>query len=250
MIRMSREPSSPTHLFVIIPAAGQGRRMGGASGKQLIPIRGIPVLARTLLAFEAFCAKMRETDDFRMHGILVTSEESTVAVQNLCDEYKISFVERVVTGGATRQESVWNAICVLPFLTRAPSADDIVLVHDGARCFVDFDTILRCFHGAQEHGVCTAAVPVKDTIKQVDSVETCRVTATPDRSKLYVIQTPQAFMYSILTESYTSGQQEKRSATDDTSLAEAIGHPVFLVEGSYSNIKITTKEDLLWAELL
>jgi 2-C-methyl-D-erythritol 4-phosphate cytidylyltransferase len=244
------QAASPIHLYVIIPAAGQGRRMGGTVGKQLIPIGGIPLLAKTLLAFSSFRAKMLASFQFSMHGILVAASDTTTEVQDLCAAYDIDYVERVVEGGVTRQESVWNAILSLPALARPPLPKDIVLVHDGARCFVDSDTILRCYHGALEHGVCTAAVPVKDTIKQVDSPETCQVVSTPERSTLYTIQTPQAFQYSLLYASYAAGHKEKRSATDDTSLAEAIGYPVFLVEGSYANIKITTKEDLVLAELL
>jgi 2-C-methyl-D-erythritol 4-phosphate cytidylyltransferase len=242
--------SIPVHLYVIIPAAGQGRRMGGTSGKQFLPIGGIPLLAKTLLAFSSFGRRMRDTIDLTLHGIVVTSTEAQGEVRQLCITYSIDYVEEIVIGGETRQDSVWNAILSLPALSRPPESDDIVLVHDGARCFVDYDTILRCFHGALEHGICTAAVPVKDTIKQIDSMENRRVIATPDRTSLFSVQTPQAFTYSLLCDSYSAGQKEKRSATDDTSLAEAIGHPVFLVDGSYSNIKITTKEDLLIAELL
>lgn len=244
------QQSLPVHLYVIIPAAGQGRRMGGTSGKQFLPIGGIPLLANTLLAFSSFARRMRETTDLTLHGIVVTSAEAQSEVRDLCTTYSVDFVEEVVIGGETRQDSVWNAILSLPSLSRSPASDDIVLIHDGARCFVDHDTILRCYYGAKEHGICTAAVPVKDTIKQTDSAENRRVIATPDRTSLFVIQTPQAFTYALLHDSYSAGQKEKRSATDDTSLAEAIGHPVFLVDGSYSNIKITTKEDLLFAELL
>jgi len=241
---------SPVHMYVIIPAAGQSRRMGGTSNKQLIPIGGIPVLAMTLLAFENFQKGMNEVDLFCLHGIVVTAPEAIADIRRICDDYRISFVEQVVVGGKTRQESVWNGVCALSGLSRGPDADDVVQIHDGARCFVDFDTILRCYHGALENGICTAAVPVKDTIKQVDSAENARVMSTPDRSTLYAVQTPQSFTYDLLAKSYAAGQEEKRSATDDTSLAEAIGLPVFLVEGTYANIKITTQDDLLWAELL
>ena len=240
----------PLRLYVIIPAAGSSRRMGGTSSKQFIPIGGVPVLARTLLCFEHFCTEQKKTGTFSMHGVLVTSPQSISEAESICRQFKISFIENIIEGGSTRQESVWNGICALQSLAHPPDAGDIVFIHDGARCFVDSGTLTRCLQGASVHGVCAAAVPVKDTIKQVDSSDSCKVTATPDRSKLYAIQTPQAFLFSLLLESYTAGQKENRSATDDTSLAEMIGLPVFLVEGSYSNIKITTPEDLLWADLL
>lgn len=244
------DPAKTERLYVIIPAAGQSRRMGGNASKQFIPVGGIPVLARTLLAFEEFAAQRKAAAPFSMHGILVTSPEAVDEVRKICDDYKISFIEQIIVGGATRQDSVWHGVCTLQELSVVPDAEDTVFIHDGARCFVESDTLHRCLEGAKAHGICAAAVPVKDTIKQVDSAKNRRVTGTPDREKLFAIQTPQAFTYSLLLQSYEAGQNEKRTATDDTSLAEAIGLPVYLVEGSYTNIKITTPEDLLWADLL
>lgn len=240
----------PVRLYVIIPAAGQSQRMGGTSSKQFIPIGGVPVLARTLRTFENYCSEQQKSGAFSMHGILVTSPESIRDAQNICDDFKITFVEKIIAGGATRQESVWKGICALQTLSSPPDAADITFIHDGARCFVDSGILQRCFDGARKHGVCTAAIPVKDTIKQVDPSDCSRVIATPDRATLYAIQTPQAFLHELLVKSYTKGQFEKQTATDDTSLAEMAGLPVYLVEGAYTNIKITTPEDLLWAELL
>lgn len=237
-------------LYVIIPAAGQSRRMGGTESKQLIPVGDIPVLVRTLMAFESFGSQMRKSGPFTVHGILVTAEGSIEDITALCAEYRISFVEKIIAGGQTRQDSVWNGVCALRELDLPPRPDDIIFIHDGARCFVDLGTLRHCLTGAEEFGVCAAAVPLKDTIKQVDSKESKKVVCTPDRSTLYSIQTPQAFQYSLLVRSYESGLKGQRTATDDTSLAEAIGLPVHLVEGSYSNIKITTPDDLLTAELL
>lgn len=247
---VSAERENSGRLYVIIPAAGRSRRMGGTSSKQFTAVGGIPILARTLLALEHFCAEQKAAGPFSLHGILITSPESIEEAGELCSKFNISFVEDIISGGLTRQESVWNGITALQTLRHPPEAQDIVFIHDGARCFVDSGTLARCLSGAREHGVCAAAMPVKDTIKQVDSDIHRQVIATPDRSTLYAIQTPQAFTYPLLLESYTAGQKEKRAATDDTSLAEMIGLPVYLVEGSYSNIKITTPEDLMWAELL
>lgn len=246
----SGEGQVPVSLYVIIPAAGQSRRMGGTSSKQFILIDGIPVLARTLLAFEDFGLLQKKSGRFNMHGILVTSLETMNEAAKICSDFAITFIEKIVAGGASRQQSVWNGIGALQGLPRPPEPRDITFIHDGARCFVDSDILLRCLDGAREYGVCAAAIPVKDTIKQVDLPDSRRVAATPDRATLYAIQTPQAFMFSLLLESYMTGQHEKREATDDTSLAEMIGLPVYLVDGSYTNIKITTPEDLLWAELL
>ncbi|MEI8200046.1 MAG: 2-C-methyl-D-erythritol 4-phosphate cytidylyltransferase [Eubacteriales bacterium] len=246
----SSEERMPVRLYVIIPAAGLGQRMGGTSGKQFIPIGGIPVLARTLLAFEHYCLEQQKAGPFSMHGILVTTPQSVHEAKKICDDFKITFVEKIIAGGSTRQESVWNGICALQTLAVPPEGDDITFIHDGARCFVDSSTLQRCYDGARKYGVCTAAIPVKDTIKQADPADSCKVIATPDRNTLYAIQTPQAFLHALLVKSYTDGQIEKRTATDDTSLAEMAGLPVYLVEGAYTNIKITTPEDLLLAELL
>lgn len=233
------------HLYVIIPAAGQSRRMGGERNKQFIPIDGIPVLVRTLLAFKEYLAVKEQTEPFHLHGVIVTSEPSIPEVLELLQNYGIPFVEKVIPGGMTRQDSVWNGIRSLADLERAPRPDDVVFVHDGARCHVDRGTLERCLEGTLKYGICTAAVPVKDTIKKVDAEGSNKVLSTPDRSMLYAVQTPQAFLYRLLFEAYDAAYRAGRKGTDDTSLAEALGLPVYVVEGSYSNIKITTPEDLL-----
>jgi 2-C-methyl-D-erythritol 4-phosphate cytidylyltransferase len=240
----------PDRLFVIIPAAGQGRRMGSMPNKQFIPVGGIPVLARTLLLFEQFLADQKKSGLFSIHGVLVTTPESISDAALICTKYGITFVEKIVQGGLTRQESVWNGICALSLLESPPKDNDVIFIHDGARCFAETDIFRRCLAAASKYGVCAAAVPVKDTIKQVDSDGSCRVVSTPARDILYAVQTPQAFLYPLLFTSYSEAINKKREATDDTSLAEMAGLPVYLVEGSYLNIKITTPEDLLWADLL
>ncbi len=233
------------HLYVIIPAAGQSRRMGGGRNKQFLPISGIPVLVRTLLAFKNYLTVKEKEGPFFLHAVVVTSEPAIPEVFDLLREYGIRFAERVIAGGETRQDSVWNGVRSLAGLERPPLPDDVVFVHDGARCHVDGGTLERCFEGALRYGICTAAVPVKDTIKQVDARNGGKVLGTPDRAMLYAVQTPQAFLYRLLFKSYEAAHREGRKGTDDTSLAEALGLPVYVVEGSYSNIKITTPEDLL-----
>ncbi len=242
---------APEHLYVIIPAAGQGRRMGDKANKQTLPIGGIPVIVRTLLAFERYSYEKRQKQKkFQLHLVLVTGHELIKESQILCEEYKLSCVEKIVVGGRSRQDSVWEGIVTLGELERPPHAQDVVFVHDGARCFVDSKVLDNCLSGALNYEACAAAVPVKDTIKEILSQEVPKVTRTPERSKLYAIQTPQAFLYHVLLAAYTFGNQNNIQATDDTSLAEAMGLSVYLTEGSYMNIKITTPEDLLLAELL
>ena len=247
---MTRSRKKTESLYVIIPAAGQGRRMGGTTKKQFLPVGGVPVLARTLLAFSSFEKKMNEKLSFRIRCIVVTAEENLPEVQWLCEEFTPGLVEKTVAGGPTRRDSVWNGIKALSSLSVPPCSDDIVFIHDGARCLVDEGTLLRCLEGARQFGVCAAAVAVKDTIKQADAPVNGKVIATPDRTSLFAIQTPQAFRMEDLYHSYAEGIEKNRAATDDTSLAEACGLPVHLVEGSYTNIKITTPEDLLLADVL
>jgi 2-C-methyl-D-erythritol 4-phosphate cytidylyltransferase len=247
---MPDNKQSKDFLYVIIPAAGQGRRMGGSTKKQFLPVGGVPVLARTLLAFSSFEKIMNKKQPFRIRCIVVTAEENLPEVQWLCEEFTPGLVEKTVAGGPTRRDSVWNGIQALSALNVPPKENDIVFIHDGARCLVDAGTLVRCLEGARMFGVCAAAVAVKDTIKQADSPVNGKVISTPDRTTLFAIQTPQAFLMKDLYLSYSEGIKNNQAATDDTSLAEAAGLPVHLVEGSYTNIKITTQEDLLFADVL
>jgi len=247
---MARDSRIEEGIYVIIPAAGQGSRMGGSTKKQFLPVGGVPVLARTLLAFDRFGRSMREKGPFFVRCIVVTAPENLPEVQWLCEEFVPGLVKDTVAGGPTRRDSVWNGIQALARLEHPPKDDDIVFIHDGARCLVDEATLLRCYDGAGKLGICAAAVAVKDTIKEVDEPADKKVVATPDRTRLFSIQTPQAFRMEYLFTSYSEGIRNQRAATDDTSLAEAAGLPVYLVEGSYANIKITTPEDLLIADVL
>lgn len=234
-------------LYLIVPAAGRSTRMAQGTNKQFLPVAGIPVLARTLIAFRDFLPSLPGT---ALRAIILSSEESRDEVEDLCREILDKTTFKVVIGGACRQESVAKGVLSLEELTPKPKSDDTVLIHDGARCLVDADTIRRAIEGAEEFGVCAAAVPVKDTVKRVNNGKERRVVETPDRSALYLIQTPQAFRYDLLQKTYANAGDLLSGATDDASLAEAAGIPVHLVDGSYSNIKITTTEDLYLADCL
>ena len=239
-------------LYVIIPAAGTGSRMGLSDSKQFLEIAGIPVLARTLLAFRNFEAKQ----PIKLHAVVVTSYENIDRVWDLVEQYDIAFVEDVVEGGDTRQDSVAAGIDALSTLMRVPAPSDIVFIHDGARCMVDFETLRACFTGGMFYKVCVAATPCKNTIKMAAAPENTanakmpHVSKTLDRSLLYEVQTPQVFKYGVLVEVFTRAYESGITGTDDTSLAEALGIPVNLVPCSYGNIKITTPEDAALAEFL
>lgn len=149
---------------------------------------------------------------------------------------------RVVAGGAERQNSLQNGFA------KIEEPCNLVVVHDGARPFLDHGILSKALDAAEKHGAVVAAVPVKDTIKIGDTKG--MVQTTLDRSRLWAVQTPQAYQYDILKQALAEAKTMHAYGTDDASLVERIGKPVKIITGSYENIKITTPEDLLLGELL
>ena len=239
-------------LYLIVPAAGLGTRMGISDSKQFFKINGVPVLARTLLAFSEY----KEKTGISIHAVIVTTEDNISRVQELVDEYNISFVEKIVKGGKTRQDSVACGIAALSELETPPGDPDPVFIHDGARCMVDQDTIASCYAGGHIYDVSVAATPCKNTIKMaVAPKEGAKekhplVDQTLDRDTLYEVQTPQVFQYKVLLDVSKRAKEMGITATDDTALAEALGIDVHLIPCSYGNIKITTPEDAAIAEYM
>ena len=216
----------------VIVAAGKGKRMGTEISKQFLPLRGKEILTHTVEKFEA-AKHIRDI-------ILVTGQDSLQDVRDMVQEYNWKKVVSVVAGGKERQDSVWNGL-------QAVSADtEIVLIHDGVRPFVTEEILNDSIETAMEMGGCVAGVPAKDTIK-VCNAENIAV-ATPDRSTLWQIQTPQTFRKELILQAYMQAKEDGFTGTDDASLAEHSGYPVKVIMGSYRNIKITTKEDLLVGE--
>lgn len=158
------------------------------------------------------------------------------------EPYNFQKVAGLVTGGETRQDSVFNGLKALPHDT------DLVVVHDGVRPFVTDEMIFTCLEAAADWGAAVAAVPVKDTIKITDRDEF--VVDTPDRSQLWAVQTPQVFRRDVLIEAHQHAHQKRIQLTDDAALVEQLGLKVKCVMGSYSNLKITTPEDLVVAKAL
>ncbi len=220
---------SPEGLPVIVAAAGSSSRMG--QNKQFLPLAGIPVLARTLIRLQ----KNRAVSSI----ILVVRAEDLFAAQNLADRYGIGKLTDIVSGGKTRQESVMKGI------ERLPQTADKVLIHDGARPLVSEEIIEAVTAALEEYPAVTCAVALKDTVKQVD--EKGMVKATPDRGTLRAVQTPQGVRVKEYREAAAKAG-DLSAFTDDTSLMEAAGFAVKTVPGSYTNIKITTAEDMLIAE--
>lgn len=232
-------------LYIILPAAGQSRRMGSTGNKLLIPIHGISVIERTLQAISRFA----EEKNLAIHIVIATSDNFRPELENILQKPLYSFVEKIIAGGKTRQESVYRAIRAMETLSLPPHSEDILFIHDAARCLIDTETLSRCLDDTRTHKICVAAVPVKDTIKQTQKGKSV-VMQTLERDTLYVIQTPQAFTWQIAKESYENAAQKGIESTDDTSLAEVLGYPVHLTLGSYQNLKITTWEDVRIAEFL
>ena len=212
----------------VIAAAGSSSRMGGRD-KLAEPLDGIPVILRTLAAVEAV-PEIREI-------VVVTREDRVEEYRRLLRQR--SRLWAVVPGGSTRQESVRNGV-------RALSPDcTLAAIHDGARPLVTPEVFARCIEAARSCGAATAAVPVKDTIKLAD--EAGRVLDTPDRSRLWAVQTPQIFDRERYLRAAEEAERRGLSCTDDCQLFEAMGWEVQLVMGDYRNLKLTTPEDFLAA---
>ena len=219
----------------IVLAAGQGKRMHTKIQKQFLEIKGYPVLYYSLRCFQ----DSPLIEDI----ILVTGEESVLYCQKeIVDKYGFTKVTKVIPGGKERYDSVYQGLL-------ACENSDYVLIHDGARPFITEEILERGLTGAEETGACAVGMPSKDTVKIAD--ESGYIAETPDRSKVWMIQTPQIFQYALIRNAPESIRtREMSNVTDDAMVVEQeTGIKVRLAEGSYQNIKITTPEDLGVAEL-
>ena len=221
-------------ISVIIPAAGLGTRMGGIK-KPYMELAGKPILAHTLCAFQR-CSLVDSI-------IIVTAKgDESRCAQDVVTAYGIDKPLSVVTGGITRQESVYNALIELS------SNTDIVVIHDAVRPLLTEDMIIQSINGAKHYGSAIVAVPVKDTIKESDDDRF--VAKTLDRRKLWAIQTPQTFKYDLILKAHLYARENNIQATDDAFLVEQMGQKVKLIMGSYENIKITTPDDFAVAKAI
>ena len=218
----------------IVLAAGSGKRMNSKVHKQYLIIQDRPVLYYSLKAFE---------DSAVDEIVLVVGKgEEEFCRKEIVDKYGISKVKAIVEGGKERYHSVFEGL-------KQTSDADYVLIHDGARPFVNQDIIRRCMQEVQKYQACVVGMPVKDTIKIAD--EEGYAKQTPDRKNVWLIQTPQTFSYALIYEAYGEMlKTEDTAITDDAMVLERIkGKKSKLIEGSYRNIKITTPEDLLIANV-
>lgn len=218
----------------IVLAAGKGSRMNSNELKQFMDLQGHPLVYYSLQVFEQSCV-----DDI----VLVTGEkEEAYCRTQIIEKYNFHKVNKIVSGGSERYLSVYQGLL-------AVEDADIVLIHDGARPFVNHEIIERTICAAQQFGSGIAAMPVKDTIKIAD--EDQFAIQTPDRNRLWMMQTPQTFVYSKIRAAYEKIIARRQIITDDAMALElAFDTPVKLVEGSYQNIKVTTPEDLTIASAL
>jgi 2-C-methyl-D-erythritol 4-phosphate cytidylyltransferase len=221
-------------MHFLIPAAGMGKRMGSDRNKLRLNLLERPILAWTLLAAEAATA-------ICWIGIIGQPEDFPTWQEILAD-LKLNKPVVLIQGGTTRQESVYNGLKALP-------ADaQYVLIHDGARCLATPALFDRCAQSFDHYAGFIAAIPVKDTIKVVDSNQ--QIQSTPDRAQLWAAQTPQGFDVAKLMVCHEEGRAQGYEVTDDAALFEKFGYPVHIVPGEETNLKITTPDDLAIAELI
>lgn len=219
----------------IVLAAGQGKRMNSKIQKQFLEVGGKPVLYYSLRCFQ---------DSPLIKEIILVTAENMISFcrEKIIDKYGFSKVSRVIPGGRERYDSVYAGLL-------ACADSDYVLIHDGARPFITEEILQRGMEGVRETGACVVGMPSKDTVKLADARGF--VAETPDRKRVWTIQTPQIFAYSLIRSSHENIRKKDMSQiTDDAMVVEQeTGAKIRLVEGSYMNLKITTPEDLSVAEI-
>ncbi len=217
----------------IVPAAGSSSRMKNSGNKLFIEISGVPVIVLTLSALQ----KSPYIDEI----IVPTQKELISDITNLCKAHSLNKVKSVICGGKTRVESVFNGV------KEAGGRFELIAIHDAARPFVSQKIIEETVLSASKYGGAAPATPVKDTVKEAkDSF----VTKTLLRSSLFAIQTPQVFESLLIEKSLDNALRNNLSITDDCSAVEEYGKQVFLTEGDFFNIKITTPEDIVFSEAI
>ncbi len=224
----------------ILLAAGQGKRMGTSVQKQYIELKEKPVIAYSLDQFD----QSRVIDNI----ILIVGEgQEDYVDKEIVKKYHYKKVSAIIPGGKERYHSVWEGLKALEEQEANLSEENrtaYVFIHDGARMFTDEKILKRGYETVEKTGACVAGMPSKDTVKIVD--ENCCATETPDRKRVWTVQTPQVFERELITDAYRRYmEKEEIFVTDDAMVVEQMcGRPVKMFEGSYRNIKLTTPEDL------
>lgn len=222
----------------IVLSAGSGSRMKSDIPKQYLDLDGFPVIYYSLKAFQ----------DSPVSSIILVTGKNDVDYcrKEIVEKYNLTKVKAIVAGGKERYDSVFEGL-------KAAAGSDYVMIHDGARPVLTADIIGRCWDAAILYKACVAGMPVKDTIRVVD--DNTFSETTPDRSRLWLMQTPQSFSYELLYKSYSKVYEDMNSGkdvpsiTDDAMIVEYGSETkVKIIEGAYENIKITTPEDLIIAK--
>jgi 2-C-methyl-D-erythritol 4-phosphate cytidylyltransferase len=230
-------------VIAIIPAAGLGTRMAppgkkGQPSKQFFEINGAPILIHTLRVF----ARNQQVT----HIVVALRKGEMERFRQQLEKEGLAAKVELVEGGEHRQHSVANALAKLK-----AAADDIVLVHDAVRPFVDDEIIGNVIRDVQKHGAAIAGLPAVDTIKQVERAsEGAIITSTIPRERVVQAQTPQGFRFELIKRAFDSATADGFTGTDESSLVERMGQDVWVVMGSARNIKITTPADMELAEFL
>ena len=220
----------------IIVAAGKGMRMKSSLRKQYLLLAGRPVLAHTLLVFDA-CNLIENII------LVVPKEDFDYCTENVLSPITLRNNVTLVSGGAKRQKSVYNGLLAVD-----SKSANIVVIHDGVRPFVSPEQLTACIIAAKDCGACILGIPADSTVKQVNN--SGYVDKTIERDRIWLAQTPQAFQYSLLIKAHDKARREGFSGTDDALLVERLGGNVKVISGSKHNIKITTREDLALAKAI
>lgn len=219
---------------VVIVAGGSGSRMKMDINKQFIKIYDKEIISYTIDAFY----KNESIDEV---VVVIKRDEEEFFVKHIIDKYNYKNI-KIAYSGKERQDSVYNG------LKKVDNNCDIVLIHDGARPFIKREIIDETIVKAKNYKSVVVGVPVKDTIKVVDDNNIIK--DTPNRKYLWAVQTPQGFDYKLLMDAYENAYNNDYYGTDDASLVEYLGKDVKIIMGSYENIKITTKEDIKFGEMI
>lgn len=217
--------------YVIIVAGGSGSRMKSDIPKQFLPVNGLPVLMHTVRAFAAYSPDL--------HIIVVLPSQQFAFWEELCKKHEFYVAHQLVAGGETRFNSVKNGLNSI-----TDKEECLIAVHDGVRPVISREIITGSFEKAALHGAAVVSVPLKDSIRIVGQNEGNKAM---DRTLFRLIQTPQTFRSSWMRAAFAADYHE--SFTDCASVLETWGYPIQLIDGAYENIKITTPEDLRWAEI-
>ncbi len=220
-------------ICALIVAAGIGSRMAAKQPKQYLKLAGRPILSLTLKAFDRYVS-------IAHIYVAIPANDLAYCQKKIIDVGKFTKPVTLVAGGKRRQDSVFNGLKAIA------NTEGLVLIHDGVRPFLSDTLIAACIHAGNQYGACVPAIPVFDTLKQADAAN-C-IQSTMSREGLYMAQTPQTFRIPLILKAYAEAQKQGWEATDDAALVERLGEPVHIISGSRENIKITTPEDLAWAE--